>query len=99
MEFKKGEIYTGQINEEHFIFVYEKPKYFSNYLHYLKNNTGEIKNISFKNIINDHGWEIHTRESTLEEKHWILCCIKLGKQISLEEAMKSFNSPPIYEIY
>ena len=31
------------------------------------------------------------RLATLEEVHWLNCCIELGHEVSFEEAMKSFN--------
>lgn len=54
------------------------------------NEYGDLDIVEYYKV-NTPGARENIRLATLEEIHWLTCCIELGHAISFEEAMKSFN--------
>lgn len=102
MKYIKGEIYTSYIKglgDDNRIFVWMcegNKTHYSSYI-FAYNCLTKCNGLEFKqNQNNNHGYT-ETRLSTPEEKHWLEECLRLGKGILYQEAMKTFN--PSYEIY
>lgn len=72
----------------------------NNYSHYVYSKGGIDCNAEIEYRINNssHGYD-NQRDATPQEKHWLEECIKQNKIIPYQEAMKTFNGQPIYEIY
>lgn len=95
--YKKGEIYVGYELHQKDTYIWrcglEGNQNCDFRIHISKNFGGSTqKNVGY------HGWD-NNRLPTPEELHWFNECLKHNKFISYEEAMKSMNIEPIYEIY
>lgn len=93
----KGEIYTCQDNNNK-VFIYTCGKsgeqYYLNFICDII-TSGLYAETSIPTLYRWNG----LRESTPQEIHWLNECIKRQNDLSFDEAMKTFNSEPQYEIY
>lgn len=93
----KGEIYTC-VNGQGELFIYTCGKsgeqIFNQFI------CSSLTKKEFRSAPNGscYSWS-NLRESTPQEIHWLKECIKVGKGIYFEDAMKTFNGEPQYEIY
>jgi hypothetical protein len=104
MKYIKGEIYVSYLegaNNDKRIFVWRctgTPTGYDSYI-YAKDHIEDCHSLEFRGKQkNTHGYS-ETRLPTPEEKHWLEECIRLDRAISYQEALKTYNSSPVYEIY
>ena len=90
--YKKGEIYTGIEGNDKYIWrcAVECNLNCDFSIH--------SKSESIRKNVGKHGWD-NNRLPTPEEIHWFNECLKYNKFIPYNEAIKSMNVEPIYEIY
>lgn len=85
LKLEKGKIYYEEIENHQYISEYDlidTPHYIVITSNYFKKAGEKIKKENVK------------REASLEECHWLNCCIQADKFIPYEEAMKTFNQEP-----
>ena len=95
--YKKGEIYIGLLDDGS-IYIWRCTVEGNLNCDFLLHSYNGFKSGSIQKNVGNHGWN-NNRLPTPEEIHWFNECLKHNKFISYEEAMKSMNVEPIYEIY
>lgn len=99
MKYIKGEIYTSHSGDNR-VFVWKCRGGIYEYSHriFAYDYLTDCRGLEYRKRNDTHGYPI-TRFPTPEEKHWLEQCIKLDKEVSYQEALKTFKGTPIYEIY